>query len=1077
MARIVPGKDISATLNAASLWIDRCLVQDLSVFSENVIWTEAGLAELHNAFTDNPLEGTGRFIDKLKEQISNCSAEGKQLMAEMLWAARLFPSNVAASTKRQQVVELHDLSGSPLNPDHPLLSGSVLGGIGSAGPGYNNHFWREINFIIALTESLKKKDQAWRRQALTSYDSFLSWIETVPRDGHRQFRHMLRYFAFPDTVERMSSSRERKAVICAFRNLRLNNLRDWDDRQLDQAILEIRQEQEGQHPGQAVDFYQSPLREQWIDEGDDTDDVEEEASGDERAWLLVWNPKRWEWTDLQEKIDKVARGDRVEEQWSCNNSNAEVGDEAWFVRLGSEPRVIFGRGHIVRAPYDGPHWDQARRDAGETAQFVDVVFDELRDPHGDQVIAVDDLRRLVGDLQYWAPQNSGIEIKPSAAAILRRAWAGEDIEQGKVERSPVGALGSRITAADVKRALQDIDRDRVPSDARSARYDLVEGARRYPPKYVLELAVGHATGQRLDRADFTGGEESTCFRVLRRLGFHIEPKRLTQELVSKFLEQSKTNELAVRGYPETYRGLQIDVSFGKGNRARIPWIAFLAEGEGVSRGIYPVLLLFREQGVLALCYGVSETNRPGRAWQSIGSHETVKKWHQDRFGRGPDRYGDSYVKASYDVGPEIDLDDLTLQLDSMIAEYQAVVGNASPKPLTEAVPVVPEVLPVRADLPAAVAMFAAALREAKVTFGAAHDDFVRAILASLTTKPFLILTGLSGSGKTQIAIRLGQWLGGGRLYVAAVRPDWTGSEAVFGYEDALRPALGGRSAWAVPGILEFMLKAAADPQHPYLLLLDEMNLAHVERYFADVLSGMESGQECLPNLVKESDGSWRVPSGRRARLPFPKNLWVIGTVNVDETTYMFSPKVLDRANVFEFRVRSDDLLVNGDKPMACLPGQADLVRGLHAIAADSTYNARLPATVRDELAGRLRSLHRLLSGYGLEFGHRTFYESLRFAALMYVAGAVGVEHTLDRIIIQKILPRLHGARRRLEAPLLALAHFARDLPEAMIEAEKLSALKPDELGQEQLPKLPISHEKIARMLRSLRANQFASFTE
>jgi 5-methylcytosine-specific restriction enzyme B len=1075
MARIVPGRDISATLNAASLWIDRCLLQDLSAFYDEAIWTKARLAELHNAFTNNPLEGKGKFIDKLKRQISPCSAEAKRLMAEMLWAARLFPSNVTAVTKRQQILELHDLSGTPLDPNHPLLTQQVLAGIGSAGPGYNNLFWREINFIIALSESLKEKNQGQRREVFTSYDRLLSWMETVPRDGYRQFRHMLRYFAFPDTVERMASNGERKDVVFGFRDPAPEGLGSWDDRQLDQAVLEIRREQERKYPGQVLDFYQSPLREQWIDQADDSADSNDEESADAHAWLLAWNPNRWEWPDVDDKIDKVARGERVEERWACNSSKAAVGDEAWFVRLGSDPRVIFGRGRIIRAPYDAPHWDPARRDAGETAQFVDVAFDDLRDPHGDEVIKVNDLRRHLGDRQYWRPQNSGIEIKPSAAAVLRQAWDGEEIGEGTAKRSQIGGPMSRVTAADVGRALQDIDRDGVPSDARSARYDLIEGARRYPPKYVLELAVGHATGQRLSRTDFTGGEESTCFKVLRRLGFYIEPKNLTQELVSKFLEQSKTDELAVRGYPETYRGLQIDVSFGKGNRARIPWIAFLDESESVSRGIYPVLLLFREKGVLALCYGVSETNRPDRVWQNIEGHQTVEEWHQGRFGRGPDRYGDSYVKASYNVGPEIDLVDLTRQLDSIIAEYQTVLGKAWPEPLMAEI--APETLPVRADLPAAVAMFSAALRAAQITFGATHDDFVRAILASLTTKPFLILTGLSGSGKTQIAIRLGQWLGEGRLYVAAVRPDWTGSEAVFGYEDALRPGLGGRSAWAVPGALEFMLKAAGDPQHPYLLLLDEMNLAHVERYFADVLSGMESEQDCLPNLARELDGCWRIASHARARLPFPKNLWVIGTVNVDETTYMFSPKVLDRANVFEFRVQSDDLLVNGDKPSECARGEGDLIRGLHAIAMDQTYSALLPTEIREELAGRLRSLHRLLSEYGMEFGHRTFYEALRFAALMHIAGAVGADHTLDRIVVQKILPRLHGARRRLETPLLALAHFTRDLPQEMTRAENLTALKPDELNQGQAPRLPISHEKIGRMLRSLRANQFASFTE
>ena len=140
-----------------------------------------------------------------------------------------------------------------------------------------------------------------------------------------------------------------------------------------------------------------------------------------------------------------------------------------------------------------------------------------------------------------------------------------------------------------------------------------------------------------------------------------------------------------------------------------------------------------------------------------------------------------------------------------------------------------------------------------------------------------------------------------------------------------------------------MLRAARDPYHPYVLVLDEMNLAHVERYFADVLSGMESEQDCLPNLVREADGSWRVPVDARAKVPVPRNLFVVGTVNVDETTYMFSPKVLDRANTFEFRVETSDLDVGHEKPSRCEPGDRDLVAGFLALASDDRWQKPQPA--------------------------------------------------------------------------------------------------------------------------------------
>ena len=178
-----------------------------------------------------------------------------------------------------------------------------------------------------------------------------------------------------------------------------------------------------------------------------------------------------------------------------------------------------------------------------------------------------------------------------------------------------------------------------------------------------------------------------------------------------------------------------------------------------------------------------------------------------------------------------------------------------------------------------------------------------------------------------------------------MRPDWTGAEALFGYEDGLKPPVDGRSAWSVPAPLEFMLNAASDSGNPYLLLLDEMNLAHVERYFADVLSGMESSQPCLPNLVKGADGMWRIRSQGPDRIPFPRNLWIVGTVNVDETTYMFSPKVLDRANTFEVRVSAEDIGATWRKPLRCEPGDPALIRGLLSISRDDNWQLEQPSSV------------------------------------------------------------------------------------------------------------------------------------
>lgn len=655
--------------------------------------------------------------------------------------------------------------------------------------------------------------------------------------------------------------------------------------------------------------------------------------------------------------------------------------------------------------------------------------------------------------------------------------------KGEWRSETFAAATEGVTEEHVRQALKEIDRDGVPEDAESTGYDLFHEGKRYPPKLVLSLAVKHATGEPLDRAVFSGGEASSAFRLLRRLGFEVEAKEQSvggiPELLDRFLKQANEGKmLGTQGYLSEYRGLKVRVSFGKGNFARIPWIAFLGARQSVSEGIYPVLLLYPERQQLLLCYGVSEEGRAPLAWDELDGAQTVRAWFKVRYGQTPNRYGDSFVRAAFDLTQPLPMAELQQELDDVIDIYDRVLATNGKDVLPKAAePEQPDVpLPFRANLSEAVEAFGNALRTSGVQFGERHNELVSAFISSLATKPLVILTGLSGSGKTQIAVRFGEWLGSDRLCVVAVRPDWTGAEALFGYEDALKREVDGRRAWAMSAPLEFILAAVADPQHPYLLVLDEMNLAHVERYFADVLSGMESEQPCIPNLRKGTDNCWRLQNDSKEKIPYPKNLWVVGTVNVDDTTYMFSPKVLDRANTFEFRVLSNDLSLEATKPKPCAPGDQELVRGLLSIAQDDNWHRERLGKLSEELANRLRQLHELLSRHNLEFGYRVFYEAMRFGALAEEAGIEGLKAIMDRIVMQKVLPRLHGSRRRLELPLLALAQFCRDLPNAITNDDKLPTA-----GVEDVPEhgaaLPIAYAKVLRMLRSLRANQFASFTE
>lgn len=546
--------------------------------------------------------------------------------------------------------------------------------------------------------------------------------------------------------------------------------------------------------------------------------------------------------------------------------------------------------------------------------------------------------------------------------------------------------------------------------------------------------------------------------------------------------------------------LKVEPSVGNGKWAAVPWVAYLdrRETDSIRKGLH-VIFLFREDmsGVyLAMGMGITEfkaqqTHDWRHALQSRVAKLRVEfdglSGHGFQSGPGFDLRAKTQRGMSYGTGVILHKlyerdrlpteSEIRTDIGDLLAAYDDYIATKSDTPEVSpgrvaASESVPEPTYTLADV---VKNFAEALTASHISFGATHTDLVRSFVASLATKRFVILTGLSGSGKTQIAIRFGEWLGDRegdrRSLLVPVRPDWTGAEALFGYEDALLNDDEGRRAWHVPEALAFMLKAARDQTNPYLLVLDEMNLAHVERYFADVLSGMESDQPCLPNLYKEKDGLWRCPTGKEPRIPFPRNLFVVGTVNVDETTYMFSPKVLDRANTFEFRVTSKDLQVTAVKPTTCGAAPHPMLSHFLQVAKDDQFQVNHPATDQEKLAEALQQIHDILAENGSEFGHRVFYEALRFAALLEAAGNSSFAETLDRQVMQKILPRLHGTVRRLEPTLRVLGQFCWDL-----KCDSKARFDPEKPPEGEA-KLALSFNKVRRMTKSVRTNQFASFTE
>ncbi|MBO3708609.1 MAG: hypothetical protein J5X21_19805 [Candidatus Accumulibacter sp.] len=318
------------------------------------------------------------------------------------------------------------------------------------------------------------------------------------------------------------------------------------------------------------------------------------------------------------------------------------------------------------------------------------------------------------------------------------------------------------------------------------------------------------------------------------------------------------------------------------------------------------------------------------------------------------------------------------------------------------------------------------------------EGLIGRLAVSLLTKRFLVLTGLSGSGKTKLAHAFAAWVAESdtQYRVVAVGADWTTNENLLGYHDALRPEI-----YRKPnnGALDLILRARDDATRPYFLILDEMNLSHVERYFADMLSAIESGEPIALHSATEDlpggDGD-TLPVPRR--LTLPKNLFIICTVNVDETTYMFSPKVLDRANVIEFRATADQINAFMDDPqpirLAALANKGARYGAafVAAAAGDAPRLADLPKTIHPDgaqctvdLKARLVEAFQALEPIGAEFGFRTAFEISRFVAFHATLTGAGWQFSdaLDAQVYQKLMPKLHGSERRLGPVLKALEGF------------------------------------------------------
>jgi 5-methylcytosine-specific restriction protein B len=360
------------------------------------------------------------------------------------------------------------------------------------------------------------------------------------------------------------------------------------------------------------------------------------------------------------------------------------------------------------------------------------------------------------------------------------------------------------------------------------------------------------------------------------------------------------------------------------------------------------------------------------------------------------------------------------------------------------------------------------------------DRLIENFYLSIKTKPFTILAGISGTGKTKLiqlfaeAIRAHQ---NGQYTLIPVRPDWSEPSDLLGYVDL-------QGEFRAGPLTKVIIEASKSENinKPYLICLDEMNLARVEHYFSDFLSIMETRKwhyteqdeksiktNSLLKLNHMSLNEWE--------LYIPDNIYLIGTVNMDETTYPFSKKVLDRANTIEF----NEVNLENYPDILHAANQEDTTIALPAYANDllrSDYLTLQDAYIEDDqdyihkVVQQLTKLNRILEQAHLHIGFRVRDELTFYMLYNRRFQLMNDYEALDFQVMQKILPRIQGSSFMMKKILIdlynQLANTSLSEKEDDLHIEMINRI-------DENSKYKRSLSKIAYMVRRYEEDGFTSF--
>ncbi|MFR3557140.1 MAG: McrB family protein [Paraclostridium sordellii] len=329
------------------------------------------------------------------------------------------------------------------------------------------------------------------------------------------------------------------------------------------------------------------------------------------------------------------------------------------------------------------------------------------------------------------------------------------------------------------------------------------------------------------------------------------------------------------------------------------------------------------------------------------------------------------------------------------------------------------------------------------------------LFLSLKTKPFVILAGISGTGKSKIVRLFAESIGATtenkQFNMISVRPDWNDGTELMGYKNL--------NDDFIDGSLTKIIKEASKPENknkPYFACLDEMNLARVEYYLSDYLSIIESRKKVGQDIITESE------------LQIPDNIYLIGTVNMDDTTFTFSRKVLDRANTIEF---SDVNLENLFEEIT--------EEEITPIKVDNRFLKTTYLKIMDigeehieyakEINKKIIEINNILKQSQKQFAYRVRDEILFYMIENKKSELLNEDVAFDYQIMQKILPAITGSEQSIAQVLIDLFNFT-------CEGKVIDDIDIEEAQKHvESAKYKKSAEKIVYMLKGYQNDGYISY--